>query len=110
MEGPEVRISIVDSVWCKQMHFLKSGDNMYGHKHMHDHMTLLAKGKLEVSVGDIKKNFTAPQIILILKDEEHTLTALEDNTVAYCIHALRDYEDGDIIDEETRVSEPITKP
>ena len=40
-------------------------------------------------------------MIYIHKDYIHELTALEDNTVAYCIHALRN-GDGvdDIIDED----------
>jgi hypothetical protein len=38
-------------------------------------------------------------MIYINKDSIHELEALEDNTVAYCIHALRDTDkSGDILD------------
>jgi len=104
MNSPEVLLSIIDSVWCKQMHFLKAGDVMEGHKHIHDHITLLAKGSVEVCVNDTTKTtFTSPHMIFIAKDDIHKITALEDNTIAYCIHALRNYEDGDIVDPSMRI-------
>jgi hypothetical protein len=38
-------------------------------------------------------------MIFIKADKKHMLEALEDNTVAYCIHALRDKDgSGDILD------------
>jgi len=81
------------------MHFEKVGDIEYGHSHQFDHLTLLASGKLKVTVNGESSEFTAPNMIYINKDLEHELVALEDNTIAYCIHALRDgYSTEDIID------------
>ena len=37
-------------------------------------------------------------MIYIHKDKVHELEALTDNTVAYCIHALRDKNTEDILD------------
>jgi len=37
-------------------------------------------------------------MIYIHKDKRHELQALTDDTVAYCIHALRDKDTGDILD------------
>jgi quercetin dioxygenase-like cupin family protein len=74
------------------MHFLKAGDIEFGHSHVFDHLTLLAKGSLEVTVGGVKTKFVAPHMIFIKKDRVHELVALEDNTVAFCIHALRSGE------------------
>jgi mannose-6-phosphate isomerase-like protein (cupin superfamily) len=87
----------VDTVWIKQMNFQYRGDVEVGHRHTHDHVTLLAQGSLQVIVGDGITEFTAPHMIVIQKDQEHILKALEDNTVAYCVHALRDDETGDIV-------------
>lgn len=98
MDTPEILISVVDGVWAKQMHFLKAGDVMYGHKHIHNHMTLLAKGSVSVEVEGEVSTFVAPHIIFITKGEEHSLTALEEDTVAYCIHANREFETGNIVD------------
>jgi quercetin dioxygenase-like cupin family protein len=80
------------------MHFEKAGDTEIGHTHQFDHLTLLAKGKLKVTVEGTASEFTAPHMIYIHKDKRHELQALTDDTVAYCIHALRDKDTGDILD------------
>jgi quercetin dioxygenase-like cupin family protein len=79
------------------MHFKRAGDIEIGHTHQFDHLTLLAKGRLRVTVEGKATEFTAPQMIYIRADKVHELVALADETVAYCIHALRTNE-GDIID------------
>jgi quercetin dioxygenase-like cupin family protein len=96
---PEVSFNMVDGVWCKQMHFKEKGCTMSGHTHTHNHLTLLAKGSLKVTVEGKVTVFTAPHMIFIHKDNAHELVALEDDTVAYCIHAVRDADTGDIIDQ-----------
>lgn len=81
------------------MIFQKCGDVEHGHSHTFDHLTLLAHGKLAVTVDGKTTNFSAPQMIYIKAGKLHKLTALEDNTVAFCIHALRDGDNvGDILD------------
>jgi quercetin dioxygenase-like cupin family protein len=90
--------SAVDGVFVKQMHFEQVGSTMHGHKHNHNHLTLLAHGKLKVTVNGQVTEFTAPHLIFIHKDNEHELVALEENTVAYCVHAIRDKTTGDILE------------
>jgi gentisate 1,2-dioxygenase len=98
MSEPVINIGCCGNIFSRQMHFLKAGDIEYGHTHHFDHMTLLAKGSLEVTVDGKKSIFTAPQMIWIKSDKKHELVALEDNTVAYCIHGLRDLElSGEIV-------------
>jgi quercetin dioxygenase-like cupin family protein len=80
------------------MHFAKAGDIEMGHTHQFDHLTLLAKGKLKVTVEGTASEFTAPHMIYIHKDKRHELQALTDDTVAYCIHALRDKDNNEILD------------
>jgi quercetin dioxygenase-like cupin family protein len=80
------------------MHFKQAGDMEMGHMHQFDHLTLLAKGKLKVTVEGVATEFTAPHMIYIRADKVHELVALADETVAYCIHALRDKENNDILD------------
>jgi hypothetical protein len=100
MSLPTIQICFVDNVWVKQMHFQKKDDDVPGHRHLHDHMTLLTQGKLMVIIEDRVTEYHAPHIIVIQKDQEHLLKALEDNTIAYCIHALRNNETGDIVSED----------
>jgi quercetin dioxygenase-like cupin family protein len=97
MNSPEIKIGCVANLYSRMMHFLKAGDVEIGHTHQFDHLTLLAKGKLQVTVEGNTSEFTAPQMIYIHADKVHELIALTDNTVAYCIHALRTNE-GEILD------------
>jgi hypothetical protein len=98
-QTPEITMSVVSNIWSRMMHFKNAGDQEHGHFHAHDHLTLLARGKLEVEIDGITTVFEAPNMIFINKDKKHQLTALEDNTVAYCIHALRNSDQsGDILD------------
>jgi quercetin dioxygenase-like cupin family protein len=97
--SPTTYFSAIDGVFVKQMHFEQVGSTMYGHKHTHNHLTLLAHGKLKVTVNGEVTEFTAPHLIFIHKDNEHELVALEENTVAYCVHAIRDKDTGDIIED-----------
>lgn len=97
MNSPEVNIGCVANLYSRMMHFHKAGDVETGHTHQFDHLTLLAKGRLKVTVEGAVSEFIAPQMIYIRAGKVHELVALTDNTVAYCIHALRT-DEGDIID------------
>ena len=101
MKQPKVLLGCVSNLYSRMMHFEKAGDIEQGHTHQFDHLTLLASGKLKVTVDGVVTEFTAPFMIYIHKDKNHELVALEDNTVAYCIHALRDKnKTDDILDPD----------
>lgn len=95
---PTIHIGCVANLYSRMMYFAKAGDIEVGHTHQFDHLTLLAKGKLRVTVEGVTSEFTAPHMIYIHKDKHHELVALVDNTVAYCIHALRDKDTNEILD------------
>lgn len=90
---PEISLSCVSSVYVRQMHFKKAGDVEQGHSHQFDHQTLLSKGSVKITLEGVENTYTAPHIIFIRKDHRHELVALEDDTLVYCIHALRDGDD-----------------
>jgi len=95
-------ISLVSNMWVKQMIFERAGDIHPGHSHSHDHQTLLARGSVEVIANGETTKFVAPTIIYIKAGVQHGMVALEDTTVIYCIHPLRDGERvEDIIDPES---------
>jgi len=98
MTEPIIHIGCVANLYSRMMHFRQAGDMEMGHTHQFDHLTLLAKGKLKVTVEGVATEFTAPHMIYIRADKVHELVALTDETVAYCIHALRDKDNNDIID------------
>ena len=99
MAEPVSTVSCVANVFIRQMLFEKNGDVNEGHAHVFDHQTLLARGSIKAVVDGQTSYFTAPQIIFIKAEILHEFTAMEDNTLCYCIHALRDGDDVcDIID------------
>lgn len=98
MNTPEIAIGCVANLFSRMMRFEKAGDIEIGHTHQFDHLTLLAKGKLKVTVNGRASHFAAPHMIYIHKEHVHELEALEDDTVAYCIHALRTADQTEILD------------
>jgi quercetin dioxygenase-like cupin family protein len=104
MNEPVHAISCVSNVFIKQMTFIKAGDVEQGHSHCFDHVTLLSVGRLRLEALGTSTDFTAPQHIFIKAGVEHKLIALEDNTVAQCIHALRD---GDRVED---IIDPASLP
>jgi quercetin dioxygenase-like cupin family protein len=99
MSYPDTTMACVSNLWVRQMHFRKAGDMNEGHVHNFDHITLLARGSVNVHVEGHITKFTAPQLIYIAKGKSHFIEALEDDTVASCLHALRTGEkEEDILD------------
>jgi hypothetical protein len=98
MSSPEATLGMCGNIYTRQMHFINAGDTEYGHTNPYDHMTLLAKGALKVIVDGVETEFKAPHIIWINSEKRHELVALENDTVAYCIHAIR--ESGEILDPD----------
>lgn len=94
------------NIWVRQNVLAKAGDKTNGHLHLFDHVSLLAKGKVEVQVeGHPPRVFTAPTFIVIKKENRHSFTALEDDCLWYCVFAIRDV-DGDISDIVPETSLP----
>ena len=100
----KIGITCVSNVYTRMMHFQKKNIKELGHKHYYDHAMLLASGSLKVSVYDPDTKeflpdveYKAPTMIFIRKGLVHQLESLEENTVAFCVHALKD-ENEEIID------------
>ena len=107
LKEPSVSIGCVANLYSRQMHFKKKGDIEIGHSHPFDHLTLLAAGSLLVRIDGKETVFTAPQMIYIKAFKEHELEAVQDNTVAFCIHALRDGNGVDDILDPAMIPEGV---
>lgn len=81
-------------VYAKKM-IIKQGTQVPTHKHIFDHMSLLAQGRVRVAVGRITTEYVAPTMIEIKKEMVHTVSALEDS-VWYCIHATNETDPENI--------------
>lgn len=100
MSLPENKYTCAGNLWLRQMHFAKAGDANEGHVHNYDHLTLLAHGSVRVHVDGKQTDFKAPQMVFITRGKSHYIEALEDNTIAYCVHALRDKDTAEILDPD----------
>ena len=103
-------MACVSNLWVRMMHFKKAGDQNEGHEHNFDHITLLSKGSVEVDVEGQKTVFKAPHMIYIAKGKAHYLKALEDDTVACCVHALRTGEREEDILDPAMIPVGVTNP
>lgn len=90
-------------IWFKQMIFREKGDFKTPHVHNFDHVTFIMSGAVKVykiDVGedsefDISKKveigtFKAPCHIEVPKEVVHYVESLEDNTMAYCVEAVKE--------------------
>jgi hypothetical protein len=70
--------------------FAKAGDVHAGHKHLIDHATLVSQGTVLCEIyGQEPREYRAPAVIEIDKDLFHRFTALEDDTVYFCVFATQ---------------------
>ena len=95
---PVTAIGACHNVFIRQMHFVKKGDRETQHTHSFDHITLLSKGSLRVTCNGKDTVFNAPHMIFIKADYEHGMEALEDDTLAYCVHGVHNIPEKRIDD------------
>lgn len=99
-------LGYIGNIWVRQNYLEKAGDSVGGHLHYFDHVSLLAKGSVEVLLdGENPRTFSAPTFIVIRKNHRHQITALEDDTSWYCVFAVRDI-DGSVADIVDPKNEP----
>lgn len=67
------------------------------HRHVYDHFSVLASGKVMVTVDDMSQIYSAPAIIAIKKGQSHTIRAFEES-VWICMHATTETDIGRIND------------
>jgi len=77
-----------DGLYAKEM-FLPKGYAALSHSHKYSHLSILAKGKVIVSVNGLETIYTAPTCINIEAHINHEITALKDATW-FCIHATEE--------------------
>ena len=90
------------NIWTRELSFNK-GESKAGHKHPFDHLHFLSAGSVKIRVYDqkdkdkilIEKEYISPSWIKVPKEHFHDIVALEDNTLGYCIQAVRN-EEGEV--------------
>jgi quercetin dioxygenase-like cupin family protein len=95
---PEISMNSGGNIFVRRMYFPVAGTVERGHSHTYDHVTFLERGKLGIKVAGRESIHVGPKMLKIVAGEVHLLVALEDNTTAYCIHALRDRDNEEVLD------------
>ena len=82
-----------DGVAIVQMVLEKRNDAIPQHSHEYPHHTLIARGSVRVWADGVHiGDYVEREAVFIAAGVKHLFVALEDNTVAYCIHNTRDGE------------------
>lgn len=85
------------NVWIRKLHWPKAGNIHAGHKHNHDHISLLAKGSVIAHIEGFEPvEYHAPDFIYVKAEHHHQFVALEDDTISFCVFALTDDELADM--------------
>lgn len=74
-----------EGIYARKM-VISAGTRVPTHKHVYDHLSILAQGRVRVAVGPVSKEYIAPAMIEIKKNIAHTIMAVEDS-VWFCVHA-----------------------
>lgn len=89
----------VGNVWLAQHHLPLADMEITGHAHSFDHASLLVQGRVKVQIeGEEWKEFQAPTFIVIRANLNHRIVALENDTIWYCVFAMRDFE-GQVVSQ-----------
>jgi quercetin dioxygenase-like cupin family protein len=96
------RVLISDNVFVRMFVLPKTGDVHDGHAHTFNHITLLAKGIVEMRTQHtieppVKRTYAAPMLLVTPAGLVHEFEALTDDCVLCCIHAIRNGDDLDDI-------------
>ena len=91
-----------DNLYVRKME-LEKGHTSFTHKHVYDHLSILAKGSACVTVDGVMTEYVAPAVIEIEKNQTHKIYAIQ-NLVWYCIHST-DATTTEEIESQTVVME-----
>jgi quercetin dioxygenase-like cupin family protein len=90
-----------DGVTVKEMSFAEAFTVVPQHSHCHDHLTLLATGRVRIwADGELLGDRTAPDAIFIKAGVKHAFQTLSPGVVLYCIHnTLRSAGEVEVFEE-----------
>lgn len=84
-DSSDIEHFFTDGVYARKM-LIPAGTRVPTHRHVYNHLSILAQGRVRVAVGPVAKEYVAPAMIEIEKNVSHTISAVEDS-VWFCVHA-----------------------
>lgn len=92
---PEINHHFGGGVYAKET-IIPAGGKLIQHAHTYDHLSILAKGVVELVVDGESRVVHAPACLTIAAGKHHGVKSLTD-TVWYCIHASSVADDDALI-------------
>jgi hypothetical protein len=90
---PEVKIGLTKNIFVRELHFKSAGDEEPACKFKFDYLAILVKGRLKTLRNNtVYFDHSAPHMIFFQGGLEQKLIALEDDTLVYNIHVLREVD------------------
>ncbi len=91
------------NIYIRPNTLANAGDKVNGHTHNFDHTSIFYTGSFHVKATFpngkvVERDFVAPAHCLIKADVEHEITALEPNSVFWCVYAHRNPQ-GDVVQD-----------
>jgi quercetin dioxygenase-like cupin family protein len=93
-----------DNLYAKETH-IPAGSALMQHKHKFSHLSIVAQGTVEVTVGDEIKVYIAPACIEVKKGKNHRVFALTD-AIWYCVHSTPEKDVSKIDEVLIRINSP----
>ena len=90
-------------VYAKELSIPK-GFVLVSHRHLYDHLSILASGTISLTYGNETITMTGPAALTILAGLEHTIEAITD-AVWFCIHPTDETDAGKI--DETLIEKEL---
>ena len=76
-----------NGVFVAHIEIADAGTQTMQHAHAYPHLTILAKGSVQVSCeGETPRDFTAPAGMTIPADVKHRFRTLTDDVLLLCVH------------------------
>lgn len=96
MGYPAIHTATCGNQYFHVMTFARVGDHIPTHEHTYDHVMQILAGSARVTSDAREDIAKAGDLVDIPAGVAHGITALEDGTVAQCVHILR-WPDGTIV-------------
>lgn len=86
VDGITVEHYFADGIYTKQV-TMAAGCSITGHKHLHNHLSLLAYGSVIVEIHGMQQLYNGPMALNILSECVHKITAVTP-ALWYCVHSV----------------------
>lgn len=96
---------IAGGVYAKELVLRQAGTLVVSHAHKYDHLSLLVRGQVQVTVDGVSRVYSAPCGVEVKAGAQHEIIAMVDDCLWYCLHAVPAEFDGESLIDEVLVKQ-----